>query len=72
MMAFNVRKVSFFTADPNAFGHLFMVELFPLADCWYYLSIHRLDCHLGHRVSPGTITEGIHLPYFVLPPACQT
>ena len=27
------------------------------ADCWYCLCYHRLDCHLGHWVSPGTITK---------------
>lgn len=62
-------KVSFFLADSNAFRHLFMVELFFHVDCWYYLCYHRPDCHLGHWVSPGTITEGIHWLYPVLPPA---
>lgn len=68
MKVFNVRKLSFFLSDHNACGHLFMVELFSHADCWYYLSCHRLDCDLGHWVSPGTITEGIHEFHLVLPP----
>lgn len=53
------------------FGHLFMVELFSHADCWYYLSCHRLDCDLGHWVSPGAITEGIHWFHLAFPPAGQ-
>lgn len=71
MMAFNARKLSFFLADHNACRQLFMVEFFSDADCWSYLSCHRLDCDLGHWVSPGTITEGIHWFHLALIPACQ-
>lgn len=52
-------------------GHLFIVELFSHADCWHYLICHYFDCDLGHWVSPGTITEGIHWFHLMLPPASQ-
>lgn len=71
MEVFIARKLSFFLADHNACGHLFMVELFSHADCWCYLSCHCLDCDLGHWISPGAITEGISEFHLALPPLAK-
>lgn len=47
------------------------MELLSHADCWHYLIYHCFDCDLGHWVSPGTVTKGIHWFYLMLPPASQ-
>lgn len=71
MTTFNERQLFFSLANHNACGYLLIVELFSHTDCWYYLICHCSGCDLGHWVSPGTITEGIHWFHLMLPPASQ-